>query len=176
VRILLVTLVATVAATTATAGTRTAEPPCAGRALSASFAVVPGSAGAGNIVYAIRLRNRSSENCFVSGLAGMQLLGRYGHALPTKAVAGFPGALTAVRVVLRPGGYASASARFSPDVPGPGEGHPGKPCEPKAYRVRVHAPPGSGWTTGAVTPPTSVCEHGHMSLSALVAGTKPPHT
>jgi len=176
VRILLVTLVATAAATTAAAGTRAVEPPCAGRALAATFSVVPGSAGAGNIVYALRLRNRSAAACFVSGLPGLQLLGRSGRALPTKVAAAFPGALTAVRVVVRPGGYASASARFSPDVPGPGEGHPGKPCEPKAYRVRVHAPPGGGWTTGPITPPTSVCEHGHMSLSALVAGTKPPRT
>src|SRR5690348_13399 len=168
-------LVALVAITAAGARSSVA-PPCTGSALAASFAVVPGSAGAGNIVYALRLRNRSAGACFVSGLPSLRLLGRHGAPLPTKVVAAFPGALTAVRVVVRPGGYASASARFSPDVPGPGEGHPGKPCEPKAYRVRVHAPPGTGSTTGAVTPPTSVCERGRMSLSALVAGMKPPHT
>lgn len=173
---LIALLLAAIAAATASAGARTISSPCAAGALAESFSVVPGSAGAGNIVYALRLRNRSAADCFVSGLPTMQLLDRRGRRLPTRVVAAFPNALTAVLVVLRPGGYASASARFSPDVPGPGEGHPGKPCEPKAYRVRVRTRAGGGWTTGAVKPPTSVCEHGRLSVSALVAGKTPPHT
>jgi hypothetical protein len=173
VKILVPALVALAVCAPAAASHR--EAPCTGSALAASFSVVRGSAGAGNIVYALRLRNRGRSACFVSGLPQLRLLDRRGHLLPTKVAAAFPGALTAVRVGLVPGGWASASARFSPDVPGPGEGHPGKPCEPVAYRVRVHAPPGSGWTTGPVTPPTSVCEHGRLSMSALVAGKTPPH-
>jgi hypothetical protein len=147
---------------------------CRGSDLAASFALVPGSPAAGNVVYALRLRNRAAAACFVSGLLQLRLLGRTGTTLPTHVVAANPGALTAVRAVLGPGGFATASARFSPDVPGPGEQHPGA-CEPKAYRVRVHAPPGNGWTSTPVKPPTSVCEHGTMQLSALVAGRKPPH-
>ena len=169
-------LLAAIAAVTASGSSRAAEPPCAAGALAATFSVVPGSAGAGNIVYALRLRNRSAAACFVSGLPAMQLLDRRGRKLPTRVTAAFPNALTAVLVVLQPGGFASASARFSPDVPGVGEGHPGKPCEPKAYRVRVRTRAGGGWTTAAVKPPTSVCEHGRLSVSALVAGRTPPHT
>src|SRR5205823_10703384 len=107
-----------------------------GSMLTGTFSVVPGSAGAGNIVYALRLANRSRQACFVSGLAGLRLLGRTGRLLPTHVQPAFRGALTAVRVVLRPGARAKATARFSPDVPGPGE-PTGKTCEPTAYQVRV---------------------------------------
>jgi hypothetical protein len=148
-------------------------PACRGSQLAASFSVIHGSAGAGNIVYALRLRNHSDRSCLVSGLPRLRLLGRSGRALPTHVVAAHPGQLTAVRVVLRPGAYASASARFSPDVPGPGEGVTDR-CEPVAYRARVTAPPGGGTTTARIAPPTPVCEHGTMSFSALVAGRKPP--
>jgi hypothetical protein len=148
-------------------------PACRGSQLAASFSVIRGSAGAGNIVYALRLRNHSARSCFVSGLPQLRLLGQTGRTLPTHVVAAHPGELAAVKVVLRPGAYASASARFSPDVPGPGEGATGR-CEPVAHHARVTAPPGGGTTTGPVAPPTSVCEHGTMSFSALVAGRTPP--
>jgi hypothetical protein len=141
--------------------------PCTGAQLSGTFSVVRGSAGAGNIVYALRLRNRSPRTCFVSGLAGLRLLGRTGRALPTHVTAAFPGALTAVIVRLRPGAAAKATARFSPDVPGPGE--TGRVCEPTAYRVRVTPPPGGGTLVAPVVPPTPVCEHGRLQLSALSA-------
>jgi hypothetical protein len=78
-----------------------------------------------------------------------------------------PGALTAVLVRLRLGATAKATARFSPDVPGPGE-PVGKTCEPKAYRLRV-TPNGGGTLTVPIQPPTPVCEHGGMSFSALIA-------
>ncbi len=148
-------------------------PACHGTRLSASFTVISGSRGAGNVGYALRVRNRGRAACFVSGLPALQLVGRYGRKLPTKVSAENRGALTAARVVLRPGGFASASARFSPDVPGPGES--GSRCEPTAYRVRVAIPPGGATAVAPVQPPTPVCEHGAMSVSALVAGPKPPH-
>src|SRR5262245_34069889 len=141
--------------------------PCVAAQLTGSFAGVPGSAGAGNIVYRLRLRNRSSRTCFVSGLAGLRLLGRTGRPLPTKVVPAFRPGLTAVHVVLRPGQTAKAEARFSPDIPGPGEPQTTGPCEPKAYRVRIAPPPGGGTLVGPVLPPTPVCEHGGMSLKAL---------
>src|SRR5262245_59449221 len=96
--------------------------PCIASQLTGSFSVVRGSAGAGNIVYRLRLRNRSPRTCFVSGLAGLRLLGKTGLPLPTKVTPAFRPGLTAVRVVLRPGQATKADARFSPDVPGPGEG------------------------------------------------------
>jgi len=161
---------ALVALGTAAGGSSAAAPPCTGSQLAGSFAVVPGSAGAGNIVYKLRLQNRSTKTCFVSGLARLRLLGKTGGALPTKVVAEHPGQLTAVRVVLRPGDRAHAFARFSPDVPGPGEPVSKRQCEPTAYKVRITPPPGGGTLVGPVSPPTPVCEHGGMSLTVLSGG------
>jgi hypothetical protein len=152
-----------------------ATPPCVARDLTGTFAAVPGSAGAGQISYNLRLRNRSSRTCFVSGLARLRLVDRKGRLLPTHIAASHPGQLTAVRIDLRPGGYAAATARFSPDVPGPGEGGNG-PCERTAYRVRVTPPPGGGVLVAPVRPATPVCEHGSIVLSGLVAGRNGPAT
>lgn len=135
--------------------------------MSGLFYAIPGSAGAGQISYALRLRNRSKHACFVSGLPRLQLLGRTGKLLPTHVWPAHPGAQSAIRVVLAPGKYAVATARFSPDVPGVGEQVKG-PCEPKAFRARVW-PPGGG--TGSfvvpVSPPTPVCEKGRLVFSAV---------
>jgi hypothetical protein len=143
--------------------------PCTGSMLTGTFSVIPGSAGAGNIVYALRLRNRSRQTCFVSGLAGLRLLGKTDRVLPTRVEPAFRPGLTAVRVVLRPGARAKATARFSPDIPGPNEPTE-RQCEPVAYRVRVRPPPGGGTLIAPVSPPTPVCEHGHLSLSAVSPG------
>jgi hypothetical protein len=143
--------------------------PCAATQLTGSFTQIYGSAGAVGISYRLRLRNRSPRTCFVSGLAGLRLLSKGGHPLPTKVTPAFRPGLTAVRVVLRPGRAAKADARFSPDIPGPGEPQTRGPCEPKAYRVRVTPPPGGGTLVVPVLPPTSVCEHGGMSPKALTA-------
>jgi hypothetical protein len=148
------------------AGHATAATPfCSGSQLTGTFRVVPGSAGAGNIVYALRLRNRSARSCAVTGLPVVRLLGRAGRPLPTHARAAFRGGLTAALVRLAPGRQTRATARFSPDVPGPGEPVVGRQCEPTAYRLRVSAR-GGGTTTVAVSPPTPVCEHGQLQLSA----------
>lgn len=137
---------------------------CAGTQLTGRFAVVPGSAGAGSISYKLTLKNISARPCTVSGLPLGQLLGKPKNKLSTHVRAAHPGALTAVLVTLLPGESTNATARFSPDVPGIGEGNRGQ-CEPKAYWFRVHAP-GGGTTTVKVLPATPVCEHGTMSLSA----------
>ena len=157
------------------AGAGRGEATCRGGDLSGSFSAVPGSAGAGSISYTLRLRNRSLHECFVSGLPGLQLLGRAGRPLPTHVRAAHPGQLTAVRVLLRPGSFAAATARFSPDVPGPGE-PVDRPCEQAAYRVRITPPPGGGTLVVPVRPPTAVCEHGQMTLSAVVAGRTGPQS
>jgi hypothetical protein len=141
-------------------------PFCAGRQLSGSFRVVRGSAGAGNIVYALRLENRSGRRCSVTGLPAAQLLDRADKALPTHVLAARPGALTPVLVVLRPGQATRATARFSPDVPGPGEPRLANgQCEPSTSRLGVLAL-GGGATTVPVSPPTPVCEHGSLRFSA----------
>ena len=146
---------------------REITPACKGGDLTGSFRGVPGSAGAGNIVYALRLRNASHAMCFVTGIPGVQLLGKHGKPRPTHALPAHPGELTAVLVRLAPGKTAKATARFSPDVPGPGEQVKG-PCEPTAYKLRV-TPSGGGSVVVPVQPPTAVCEHGGMSFSVLTA-------
>jgi hypothetical protein len=137
---------------------------CTGSQLTGGFGAVPGSAGAGNIVYKLVLRNRSATTCAVSGLPDVTLLGRHGKKLPTHVRAAMPNLLTAVLVRVAHGAAASATARFSPDIPGPGEQTMGA-CEAKAYTLAVHAR-GGGTTVVAVTPPTSVCEHGQLQFRA----------
>ncbi len=139
--------------------------PCTAAHLSGTFKVVPGSAGAGNIVYELRVRNTSSAHCFVTGIPGLKLLDRHVEPLPTHAVPARPGAFTAVIVDLAPGKTARATSRFSPDVPGTGEQTIGR-CEPKAYWLRVR-PNGGGTFRVPIQPPTSVCEHGGMTWSVL---------
>ena len=166
-RLALFTLVlATVVAPAATSGTTI--PACRGGSLRGAFTVVPGSAGAGNIVYRLTLRNASARTCFVTGIPRLQLLTRAGERVPTHARAADPGALSAVQVTLRPGRSAATTARFSPDVPGPGEQTPGR-CEPIAYKLRV-TPTGGGSAVVPVRPPTPVCEHGTLTLPALSKG------
>jgi hypothetical protein len=145
--------------------------PCTGGQLTGVFTVVNGSAGAGNISYDLRLRNRSKTTCSVLGAPPLRLLGRTGKPLPTNVIPDSP--LSARVVVLKPGAYAAATARFTPDVPGPGE-PVNKQCEPTAYKVRVTTYTGS--VTLPVTPPTPVCVHGRISLTPLVAGKHGPRS
>jgi hypothetical protein len=145
-----------------------AAPRCRGAQLAGRFAVVSGSAGAGNITYALKLKNISATACTVSGLPLGRLLGRRKGTLPTHVRAAFPGALTAILATLTPGQSTRATARFSPDVPGPGEQVAGR-CEPVAYWFRV-AGQGGGQATVKVVPPTSVCEHGLLLFSAYGQG------
>jgi hypothetical protein len=151
-------------------GTATAAAPpptaCGGRDLAGSFKAVPGSPGAGSITYRLRLTNTSARACWVAGIPRLQLLGAKGGALPTKVSPAYPGQGTAARIVLRPGRSAKSDARFSPDIPGPGEGTLG-PCEPTAHHLRVTL--GGSSLLVAVTPPTPVCEHGSLRLSLLSA-------
>ena len=118
-------------------------------------------------MYALTLRNVSTRTCFVTGIPRLQLLTRAGVRVPTHAKPSNPGALTAVIVRLKPGKSAVTRARFSPDVPGPGEQTPGR-CEPIAFKLRV-TPSGGGSVVVPVRPPTSVCEHGTLTLPALSA-------
>ena len=155
----------TTATTTSTA--TTAAGACAGSELSGTFATVPGSAGAGQITYRLTVTNTSSGPCYVSGLPDVQLLGTTGSALPTHVSNARPGTATAARIVLQTGDAATAEARFSPDVPGPGEGSPG-PCEPTATVLRVTAP-GGGTADAPVQPPTAVCSHGALSFTLFTA-------
>lgn len=122
--------------------------------------MLQGSAGAGNIVYTLRLTNAGQSPCTVGGLPQLQLLDSAGKDLPTKVTADKPGE-TGSTVTLQPGGSATAQARFSPDVQGVGEGNP---CEPKASLLRVTAP-GGGTLDVKIDPATSVCSHGLLQVT-----------
>jgi len=137
--------------------------------LAGSFKVIPGSEGAGNIVYRLRLQNTSAATCFVTGVPGFQLLGKNGKKLPTKGLfSGKPGTLTAIVVPLKHGATATLTARFSPDIPGPGEPVQGA-CEKTAYKLRV-TPTAGGTVTVPISPPTPVCEHGTLQVTVLTGG------
>ena len=161
------TTVQTVTVTTTTTTTTGSAAPaaCTGADLEGRFAIVPGSAGAGNIVYELRLTNTSTSPCAVSGLPAVTLLDRNGSPLPTHVSAAQAGQATAAQIVLQSGQTAKADARFSPDVPGTGEQQTGQ-CEPKAYVLRVTAP-GGETVAAPISPPTSVCEHGSLSFSVF---------
>jgi Protein of unknown function (DUF4232) len=165
-KVAFVVLLAAIAASAAPAGI--AAPRCAGAQLKGTFTVVRGSAGAGNIVYRLTVTNVSSAACTLTGLPAGTLLGRKHNPLPTHVRAAHPQQLTAVLVTLAPGQAAVANARFSPDVPGPGEPVAGRRCEPVAYWLRVLAP-GGKVTLAPIKPPTSVCEHGTLSFDGYSA-------
>jgi len=141
--------------------------PCQGVDLRGSFTVVRGSAGAGNIVYRLRLTNASSSACWVSGLPVVRLLDSKRRKLPTHVSAARPRQGAAAKVVLEPGRAGTADARFSPDVPGPGEQVTGR-CEPVAHFLRVSAS-GGGAVVVPIRPPTAVCSHGALSFSLFRA-------
>jgi hypothetical protein len=162
------TVTRTVTKTVTTSPPAAAAPACTGGDLGGSFDVVPGSPGAGQISYDLTLTNTSGSPCFVSGLPQLQLLDAQGGALPTSVSAAQAGQGAAAKIVLQPGGSAKSEARFSPDVPGPGEGQAGQPCEPVAHQLQVTAN-GGGTVVVPVKPPTSVCEHGSLRMSLLAA-------
>lgn len=157
-----VTVAHTVTETVTTTGAAANGGPCEASDLTGTFSVLQGSAGAGNIVYTLRLTNASQVACFVTGVPTVQLLDANGSALPSHATAD-PGQASAPLVILTPGASASSQARFSPDVVGQGES--GNPCEPVASTLRVSV--GGGTLDVKIDPPTSVCSHGRMSLTNL---------
>jgi Protein of unknown function (DUF4232) len=166
------TVTETVTETTTTPA-QAAAAACTGGDLGGTFSEVAGSAGAGSISYALTLTNTSSAACYVSGIPQLQLLDAQGGPVPTTVSAAQPGQATVARIVLQPGASAKADARFSPDVPGPGDPQiqpsPGQPqaCEPKAHQLRVTV--GGGSVTVPVIPPTPVCSHGTLRITLLTA-------
>ena len=158
------TVTRTVTHTVTTTPPPAAAPACTGSSLGGTFAGIPGSAGAGQISYRLTVTNTSNAACFVTGMPQLQLLDAQGAALPTSVTAAQPGQATAAKIVLQPSASATSDARFSPDVPGVGEGQAGKPCEPVAHQLQVTAN-GGGTFVVPITPPTSVCEHGSLRMT-----------
>lgn len=137
--------------------------PCSGGQLAGNFSLVPGSAGAGQIVYALTLKNTSSSPCALRGIPHATLLGATGAALPTHVTAGGDGGTR--RVVLQPGASAVAQARFSATVAGQGDSQSGT-CQPEAHTLQV-TPVAGGVTNAAIKPPTSVCEQGTLNFESF---------
>jgi hypothetical protein len=146
-----------------TSGSASSAKLCNGAQLAGTFALVPGSAGAGQIEYALTVKNTSHSPCSLHGIPQATLLGASGAALPTNVRAAGVGA--ARHVVLQPGASAVAQARFSPDVAGVGDSQSGT-CQPPAHTLQV-TPNGGGVMDAAITPATSVCEQGTLSFDAF---------
>jgi hypothetical protein len=161
-----VTVTQTVATTetVTTQSNQSAAAPCLASALTGNFAAIPGSAGAGQIAYRLRLTNQGDTACFVSGFPAGELLDKKGATLPTNITPDQPGQGTAARIDLKPGDAATADVRFSPDVPGESEQTAGQ-CEPKAYTFRLTI--GDGSVDAPVVPPTPVCERGSLQYRNL---------
>jgi hypothetical protein len=142
------------------AGAESTVPPCHGADLKGTFKLIPGSAGAGNVSYRLRIRNESEHACFVKGRPKVRLLDSGGDPLPTHTVSGGG---TAHKVVLGSDHKAFADARFSPSVPGKGDHQHGQ-CQPKAFRARIRPRPGGGPFIVPVKPHTPVCERGTLAF------------
>jgi hypothetical protein len=156
-----VTVTQTITHTVTTTGSVKSAKPCRGTDLAATFAVIPNSAGAGQIAYALTVKNKSASACTVQGIPKGMLLGANGTALPThvKASGG-----AGKPVVLPLGASAIAQARFSPDIPGEGDSQSGA-CQPQAHTFEVTAE-GGGVTEAPMKPPTSVCVQGTLNFEA----------
>jgi len=129
--------------------------PCTASDLTATLDAVAGSAGAGNIVYALKIKNGGSSACDLT-ITSFQLLDSSGADNPTN-VQPPPAANIGAGESL---GY---NARFSPDVNGTGDNTNG-PCQPTSATLRITL--GGGGTVDApISPPTSVCEKGSMTLT-----------
>lgn len=153
-----VTTTVTVTTTASVSGAKA----CSGTQLAAVFSIVPNSAGAGQIAYALKVKNTSGSPCYVRGIPKGTLLGANGTELPTNVEAtGGAGK----QVVLPEGASATAQARFSPDVAGQGDSQSGD-CQPQAHTFQLTAA-GDGVTEAAIKPPTSVCEQGTLHFEAF---------
>jgi hypothetical protein len=123
---------------------------CVASDLTGTFQVLQGSAGAGNIVYTLKVTNASQGPCGVRGIPGLDVLDANGGKMATRvsAVTG-PQPL----VTLQPGDSATSQIRFSPDV---------DPCEPgTATTLRVTLPDASSLDV-KFDPATKFCGGGSL--------------
>ena len=147
--------------TVTTTGSVALAKPCQGTDLTATFALVPNSAGAGQIAYTLTVKNRSQTACSVRGIPQGTLLGATGAVLPTNIKASGGGGR---QIVLPPGASAAAQARFSPDVAGQGDSQSGS-CQPQAHTFQLST--AGGVTEAPVKPPTSVCQRGTIHFGSF---------
>jgi hypothetical protein len=146
--------------TVTTTGSVTSATPCAGTDLTATFTLIPGSAGAGQIGYGLTVKNTSPSPCSLHGIPQGTLQGATGAPLPTHIKPAGSGGRV---IVLPPGASATATARFSPDVAGTGDSQSGA-CQPVARTFQLTGP-GGGIAQAEIQPPTSVCQQGTLNFA-----------
>ena len=156
---------ALVAAGIATSTAPAAVRGCTSADLSGSFTVVAGTSATGSVEYELALTNTSRAVCTLTGRPALQLLAGTGAALPTHASP----ASRSRSVTLQPLATATAVALLAVDVPGAGDvQQPGRPCQPRALRIRVGA---AGRTALSIplAPPVSVCRRGAITYRPFTA-------
>jgi hypothetical protein len=128
---------------------------CTADDLTGTFEVLPGSAGAGNIVYTLKVTNASQRPCTVSGVPALAFLDASGNELPSHVAPSGSG--TAALVTLQPGDSARSQVRFSPDV---------DPCDTGTAQT-LHVAIGTGTLNVPIQPPTKLCGAGSLQPSAF---------
>jgi uncharacterized protein DUF4232 len=127
---------------------------CTASDLTGTFQVLQGSAGAGNIVYTLKVTNASQDACTVSGVPTIDFLTSGGSALPSHLNPNITG--TAALITLQPGDSATSQVRFSPDV---------TPCDSgTATTLRVTMAAGGTLNVG-IDPVTHLCGAGSLQPS-----------
>jgi len=130
---------------------------CTAHDLTGTYTVLPGSQGAGNIVYSLKVTNASQGACTVSGVPTVAYLDASGNALPSKL---YPNDGQTTVVTLQPGGSATSQVRFSPDV---------TPCDTgTATTLRLTMPDGST-LDAKIDPATHLCGGGSLQPRPFTA-------
>ena len=149
------TVTVTNTVTTTVTTTQAGLAACNGSDLSGTFDVQPGSAGAGQITYVLKLTNTSASACALK-IISEQLLDAKGADMPTH------GDVPVLPVRLGAQATLSFDARFSPDVNGVGDNTNGQ-CEPTSSTLRLAV--GVDTVDVPIKPPTPVCEQGSLTLT-----------
>lgn len=145
------TVTRTVTHTVTTTATQSSSDRCSASDLTGTFGVLQGSAGAGNIVYTLKVVNASQGACTVSGVPTIDFLDANGAALPKHVSPN--GAGTAVLVTLQPGDSAKSQVRFSPDV---------DPCDSGTATTLRLTMPDNSTLDAKIDPPTKLCGNGSL--------------
>jgi hypothetical protein len=143
---------------TVTAASSSAGGPCTAHDLTGAFQVLEGSAGAGNIVYTLKVTNASQAACTVSGVPAIDFLDANGQALKKNVSPN--GAGTAALITLQPGDTARSQVRFSPDV---------DPCDPGTATTLRLTMPDSSTLEAKIDPATRLCGAGSLQPSIFTA-------
>ena len=123
---------------------------CTASDLTGTFQVLQGSAGAGNIVYTLKVTNAAQGPCNVRGIPGLDVLDANGAEMDTRVSAS---PAHEPLVTLQPGASATSQIRFSPDV---------DPCDPgTATTLRVTLP-NEGSLDVKFDPATKFCGAGSL--------------